>query len=71
MPGLWRYAGYRARMQTNTPSRNTIRLTRRGRLALATLGALVAGTAVAVPLLIMGGDDEPVSYTHLTLPTKA
>ncbi|MDT0400923.1 MULTISPECIES: endolytic transglycosylase MltG [Streptomyces] len=45
-------------MQTNTPSRNTIRLTRRGRLALATLGALVAGTAVAVPLLILGGDAE-------------
>ncbi|MFF1273470.1 endolytic transglycosylase MltG [Streptomyces marokkonensis] len=45
-------------MQTNTPSRSTIRLTRRGRLALAALGAVVAGTAVAVPLLIMGGDDE-------------
>ena len=46
-------------MQTNTPSRSSIRLTRRGRLALAALGAVVAGTAVAVPLLIMGGDDEP------------
>lgn len=45
-------------MQTNTPSRSTIRLTRRGRFALATLGAVVAGTAVAVPLLIMKGDDE-------------
>lgn len=45
-------------MQTNTPSRSTIRLTRRGRLALAALGAVVAGTAVAVPLLIMGGDDQ-------------
>lgn len=45
-------------MQTNTPSRSTIRLTRRGRFALATLGAVVAGTAVAVPLLIMNGDDE-------------
>lgn len=45
-------------MQTNTPSRNSIRLTRRGRFALATLGAVVAGTAVAVPLLIMDGDDE-------------
>ncbi len=59
MPGLWRYAGYRARMQTNTPSRNSIRLTRRGRLALATLGAVVAGTAVAVPLLIMADEEEP------------
>ncbi|MFH8448993.1 endolytic transglycosylase MltG [Streptomyces fungicidicus] len=46
-------------MQTNTPSRSSIRLTRRGRLALAALGAVVAGTAVAVPLLIMRGDDEP------------
>ncbi|MER7489574.1 endolytic transglycosylase MltG [Streptomyces sp. NPDC126497] len=46
-------------MQTNTPSRSTIRLTRRGRLALAALGAVVAGTAVAVPLLVMGGEDEP------------
>ncbi|EMF26075.1 aminodeoxychorismate lyase [Streptomyces gancidicus BKS 13-15] len=46
-------------MQTNTPSRNSIRLTRRGRFALATLGAVVAGTAVAVPLLIMGDDEEP------------
>ncbi|MFF5161028.1 endolytic transglycosylase MltG [Streptomyces sp. NPDC000348] len=45
-------------MQTNTPSRSTIRLTRRGRLALAALGAVVAGTAVAVPLLIMNGGDE-------------
>ncbi|MFE4050477.1 endolytic transglycosylase MltG [Streptomyces sp. YIM B13518] len=46
-------------MQTNTPSRSTIRLTRRGRLALATLGAVVAGTAVAVPLLILNGGDDP------------
>ncbi len=46
-------------MQTNTPSRNSIRLTRRGRLALATLGAVVAGTAVAVPLLIMADEEEP------------
>ncbi|MER7736994.1 endolytic transglycosylase MltG [Streptomyces sp. NPDC096538] len=46
-------------MQTNTPSRKSIRLTRRGRFALATLGAVVAGTAVAVPLLIMNGDEEP------------
>ncbi|MBT3154047.1 endolytic transglycosylase MltG [Streptomyces sp. CHD11] len=45
-------------MQTNTPSRSTIRLTRRGRLALAALGAVVAGTAVAVPLLMVNGDDE-------------
>ncbi|MCC9684790.1 MULTISPECIES: endolytic transglycosylase MltG [Streptomyces] len=46
-------------MQTNTPSRNSIRLTRRGRFALATLGAVVAGTAVAVPLLIMADEEEP------------
>ncbi|MGP3737254.1 endolytic transglycosylase MltG [Streptomyces sp. GDS52] len=44
-------------MQKNTPSRNTIRLTRRGRLALVATGAVVAGTAVAVPLLTLGDDD--------------
>ncbi|GGJ08540.1 endolytic transglycosylase MltG [Streptomyces brasiliensis] len=38
-------------MQMNTPSRRTIRLTRRGKLALVATGAVVAGTAVAVPLL--------------------
>ncbi|MFF4586121.1 endolytic transglycosylase MltG [Streptomyces sp. NPDC001388] len=38
-------------MQKNTPPRSTIRLTRRGRLALVATGAVVAGTAVAVPLL--------------------
>ncbi|GAB2729999.1 endolytic transglycosylase MltG [Streptomyces bullii] len=64
MPGLWRYASYRARMQTNIPprstrrTRSTIRLTRRGRLVLIATGAVVAGTAVAVPLLTLGGDEE-------------
>ncbi|MGY0065887.1 endolytic transglycosylase MltG [Streptomyces sp. QTS137] len=50
-------------MQTNTPSRSTIRLTRRGRLALIATGAVVAGTAVAVPLLVLGddGDSRPTS----------
>ncbi|MER6111306.1 endolytic transglycosylase MltG [Streptomyces hirsutus] len=54
-------------MQTNTPSRNSIRLTRRGRLALVATGAVVAGTAVAVPLLILGddGDSRP---TTLVIP---
>jgi UPF0755 protein len=45
-------------MHTNTPPRNTIRLTRRGRLALIATGAVVAGTAVAVPLLTLGDDGE-------------
>lgn len=50
-------------MQKNTPSRNTIRLTRRGRLALLATGAVVAGTAVAVPLLSLAdeGDSRPTS----------
>ncbi|WP_042169520.1 endolytic transglycosylase MltG [Streptomyces sp. NBRC 110035] len=54
-------------MQTNTPSRSTIRLTRRGRLALIATGAVVAGTAVAVPLLVLGddGDSRP---TTLVIP---
>ncbi|MEU5179712.1 endolytic transglycosylase MltG [Streptomyces longwoodensis] len=42
-------------MPKNTPSRNTVRLTRRGRLALIAAGAVVAGTAVAVPLLTLEG----------------
>ncbi|WP_405917787.1 endolytic transglycosylase MltG [Streptomyces sp. NBC_00728] len=44
-------------MQMNTPPRSTIRLTRRGRVALIATGAVVAATAVAVPLLSMGTDD--------------
>ncbi|MFJ2832494.1 endolytic transglycosylase MltG [Streptomyces sp. NPDC087263] len=50
-------------MQMNTPPRSTIRsttrLTRRGRGALIATGAVVAATAVAVPLLSMGGEDAP------------
>ncbi|GAA1005910.1 aminodeoxychorismate lyase [Streptomyces sp. F-3] len=43
-------------MQTNTPPRSTIRLTRRGRLALVVSGAVLAGTAVVVPLLTLDSD---------------
>ncbi|MFJ7769978.1 endolytic transglycosylase MltG [Streptomyces sp. NPDC097107] len=60
-------------MQTNTPrrstrgTRRTIRLTRRGRIALIVTGAVVAGTAVAVPLLTT--DDEGESRpTSLVIP---
>ncbi|MBC2900080.1 endolytic transglycosylase MltG [Streptomyces cupreus] len=54
-------------MHMNTPSRNTIRLTRRGRIALIATGAVVAGTAVAVPLLSLGseGEEKP---TTLVIP---
>ncbi|MFD3502850.1 endolytic transglycosylase MltG [Streptomyces sp. NPDC058676] len=45
-------------MHTNTPPRSTIRLTRRGRVALIATAAVVAGAAVAVPLLSLGGDAE-------------
>ncbi|MER7644837.1 MULTISPECIES: endolytic transglycosylase MltG [unclassified Streptomyces] len=50
-------------MQMNTPPRSTIRLTRRGRVALIATGAVVAGTAVAVPLLSLEseGDSRPTS----------
>ncbi|WP_039931963.1 endolytic transglycosylase MltG [Streptomyces viridochromogenes] len=41
-------------MEKNTPPRSRIRLTRRGRIALVVTGAVVVGTAVAVPLLILG-----------------
>ncbi|KUM69892.1 endolytic transglycosylase MltG [Streptomyces curacoi] len=53
-------------MHLNTPSRNTIRLTRRGRIALIAAGAVVAGTAVAVPLLSM--DEEEAKPTSLVIP---
>ncbi|MET7436351.1 endolytic transglycosylase MltG [Streptomyces sp. NPDC004082] len=53
-------------MQTNTPPRSTIRLTRRGRIALIATGAVVAATAVAVPLLTM--DDEDERPTSLLIP---
>ncbi|CAL9374539.1 endolytic transglycosylase MltG [Streptomyces sp. enrichment culture] len=47
--------------------RRAIRLTRRGRIALIAAGALVAGTAVAVPLLMP--DDEGESRpTSLVIP---
>ncbi|MET9393577.1 endolytic transglycosylase MltG [Streptomyces sp. NPDC006624] len=45
-------------MQKNTPSRSTIRLTRRGRIALVVTGAVVVGTAVAVPLLTLAPEKE-------------
>ncbi|MGW5639208.1 endolytic transglycosylase MltG [Streptomyces sp. NPDC003832] len=45
-------------MHMNSPSRSAIRLTRRGRLVLIATGAVVAGTAVAVPLLTWGEEGE-------------
>ncbi|GAA3243463.1 hypothetical protein GCM10020256_68290 [Streptomyces thermocoprophilus] len=50
-------------MHTNTPPRSTIRLTRRGRIVLVATGAVLAGTAVAVPLATLGGGggSEPAS----------
>ncbi|MEU1254499.1 endolytic transglycosylase MltG [Streptomyces chartreusis] len=54
-------------MYLNTPPRSTIRLTSRGRMALIAAGAVVAGTAVAVPLLVMG-EDEAARPTSLVIP---
>ncbi|MEV5311807.1 endolytic transglycosylase MltG [Streptomyces sp. NPDC052610] len=54
-------------MQMNTPSRKTIRLTRRGRLALIATGAVVAGTAVAVPLLTVQDQEEEKKPTSLVI----
>ncbi|MEU6254434.1 endolytic transglycosylase MltG [Streptomyces sp. NPDC047043] len=50
-------------MYQNTPPWRTIRLTRRGRFALIATGAVVAGIAVAVPLLTLesDGDSRPSS----------
>ncbi|WP_189300842.1 endolytic transglycosylase MltG [Streptomyces cinerochromogenes] len=55
-------------MQTNTPSRSRIRLTRRGRLAVLVAGAVVAGTAVAVPLLTLGDSREQAKPALLVIP---
>ncbi|MFD7439140.1 endolytic transglycosylase MltG [Streptomyces sp. NPDC059861] len=58
-------------MQMNTPPRSTtrtIRLTRRGRAALVATGAVVAGTAVAVPLLTLGGEEKPAKPATLVIP---
>ncbi|MFF7449345.1 MULTISPECIES: endolytic transglycosylase MltG [unclassified Streptomyces] len=54
-------------MYQNTPSRSSIRLTRRGRLVLIATGAVVAGTAVAVPLLSLGSDED-AKPTSLVVP---
>ncbi|MEU0333467.1 endolytic transglycosylase MltG [Streptomyces sp. NPDC006193] len=55
-------------MQTNTPPRNTIRLTRRGRLLLVVAGAVVAATAVAVPLLTLATDHQEAQAATLVIP---
>ncbi|WP_149823106.1 endolytic transglycosylase MltG [Streptomyces tailanensis] len=58
-------------MQMNTPPRSTtIRLTRRGRAVLIATAAVVAATAVAVPLLLSveGGDGEGENRTSLVIP---
>ncbi|WP_405884674.1 endolytic transglycosylase MltG [Streptomyces sp. NBC_01136] len=55
-------------MQMNTPPRKTIRLTRRGRVALIATGAVVVATAVAVPLLILAAGDEETRPASLVIP---
>ncbi|RII09384.1 putative aminodeoxychorismate lyase [Streptomyces sp. YIM 130001] len=45
-------------MLNDSPGRGKIRLTRRGRGALLVTGALVAGAAVAVPLLLLNDSSE-------------
>ncbi|NEA65246.1 endolytic transglycosylase MltG [Streptomyces sp. SID12488] len=54
-------------MQMNTPSRRTIRLTRRGRAVLIATGAVVAATAVAVPLLSVDSEGDPRPTSLLIL----
>ncbi|GAA2218389.1 endolytic transglycosylase MltG [Streptomyces nogalater] len=55
-------------MQTNTPPRSTIRLTRRGRLVTLVAGAVAAGTAVVVPLLLLAGDRDQAGPATLVIP---
>ncbi|MGP3770673.1 endolytic transglycosylase MltG [Streptomyces sp. SDT5-1] len=52
-------------MQTETRERSTMRLTRRGRVAMTVTGAVVAATAVAVPLALAREDG---SGRTLTIP---
>ncbi|WP_432157427.1 endolytic transglycosylase MltG [Streptomyces sp. bgisy153] len=54
-------------MQMNTPPRSTIRLTRRGRVVLIATGAVVAGTAVAVPLLSLDGEPRKAEPATLVI----
>ncbi|MFD9390059.1 endolytic transglycosylase MltG [Streptomyces sp. NPDC060000] len=55
-------------MQMNTPPRSMIRLTRRGRLVLIATGAVVAGTAVAVPLLSLESPKKEAKPATLVIP---
>jgi cell division protein YceG involved in septum cleavage len=56
-------------MQTKIPPRGTMRLTRRGRLALLAAGAVVVGTAVAVPLLTLeSGPEQTPPPSALVVP---
>ncbi|KOV57173.1 endolytic transglycosylase MltG [Streptomyces sp. MMG1121] len=55
-------------MQMKFPPRSTIRLTRRGRLVLVVAGAVVAGTAVAVPLLTLDSGPEETRSAVLVIP---
>ncbi|MFR9792770.1 endolytic transglycosylase MltG [Streptomyces sp. MB22_4] len=55
-------------MQTLIPPRSRIRLTRRGRLALVVAGVVVAGTAVAVPLLTVADHHEAPRSAALVVP---
>ncbi|WP_181140617.1 endolytic transglycosylase MltG [Streptomyces sp. Ru62] len=55
-------------MQMNTPSRSRTRLTRRGRLAVLVTGAVMAGTAVAVPLLTLATGGEQAKPAALVIP---
>ncbi|MFH8341961.1 endolytic transglycosylase MltG [Streptomyces sp. AM6-12] len=55
-------------MLTHIPSRSRIRLTRRGRLVLAAAGAVMAGTAVAVPLLTTADHHEVPRAATLVVP---
>ncbi|OIK23297.1 endolytic transglycosylase MltG [Streptomyces malaysiense] len=55
-------------MLTHIPPRRRTRLTRRGRLALVVAGAVVAGTAVAVPLLTVADHPEVPRPAALVVP---
>ncbi len=72
MPGFLAYAGYRAAMKTTPPRRrrNSVRLTRRGRIVVTAACALVVATfiAVTVTLALPDDDDHPQRAGALMVP---
>ena len=73
MPSFAAYAGYRAAMKTTPPrrGRNTIRLTRRGRIVVTAACAMAVAAVIAVTVTLALPDEDPAGparQTTLTIP---